>query len=219
MCSGDPWPQGARNSVTVTRPAVASLEAFTVASAPRNQRASPAPGCVAIDVTAGCTWVLICCLLLLGCGSRRRCSRSLDQMAQARASRPPRHPPGAPTSCPRARSTLALLGAVGSSSIVGRARELGVLDDWLDAVAAGKAGVALLEGEAGIGKSRLAAAACERAGRRSFVVSTASADELDRGRPFGVLSDALGSRLDLPDGSIAVPGLEFRLVDQLVEQV
>src|SRR4051794_20846244 len=181
MCSGEPWPQGARNSVTVTRPAVASLEALTVASAPRNQSASPAPGCMAIDMTAGWAWVLICCLLLLGCGPRRRRSRSLDQMGQARADRPPRHPPGAQTSGTGPRSTLAFLGAVGSSSIVGRARELEALEDWLDAVAAGAAGAALVEGEAGIGKSRLAAEACESAAKRSFAVSTASADELDRG--------------------------------------
>jgi DNA-binding CsgD family transcriptional regulator len=103
--------------------------------------------------------------------------------------------------------------------MVGRARELEALEDWLDAVAAGAAGAALLEGEAGIGKTRLAAAACESAAKRSFAVSTASADELDRGRPFGVLGDALGSRLEAPVGSVAVPGLEFRLVDQLVEQV
>src|SRR3954451_23228670 len=82
MCSGDPWPHGARNSVTETRPAVASLEALTVASAPRNQSASPAPGWMAIDVTAGWAWVLICCLLWLGCGPRRRRSRSLDQMGR-----------------------------------------------------------------------------------------------------------------------------------------
>src|SRR5215218_4302770 len=155
-------------------------------------------------------------------GSRRSWrSRSLflGHAWQARADRSPRHPPGAQTSGTRPRSTLSGLGAVDASSTVGRARELEALEDWLDAVAAGAAGAAMLEGEAGIGKSRLAAAACESAAKRSFAVSTASADELDRGRPFGVLGDALGSRLEVPAGSVAVPGLEFRLVDQLVEQV
>jgi DNA-binding CsgD family transcriptional regulator len=103
--------------------------------------------------------------------------------------------------------------------MVGRARELQLLEDWLAAAGAGAARVAVIEGEAGIGKSRLAAAVCESAAERSFAVSIASADELDRARPFGVLADALGSKLEVPAGLVAVPGLEFRLVDQLVEQV
>jgi predicted ATPase len=111
------------------------------------------------------------------------------------------------------------VGPAGLPSLVGRALELEALEDWLDAVAAGAAGAALLEGEAGIGKTRLAQAVRESAEKRSFVVSAASADELDRGRPFGVLGDALGATLDAPTGLAAVPGLEFRLVDQVVELV
>jgi predicted ATPase len=103
------------------------------------------------------------------------------------------------------------------SSLVGRAPVLRALEDWLDGVAAGGAGAALLEGEAGIGKTRLAEAVRESAVQRSFAVLAAAADELDRGRPFGVLSEALGARLDAPAGLAVVPGLEFRLVDQLVE--
>ena len=106
-----------------------------------------------------------------------------------------------------------------SSSTVGRGPELQALEDWLDGVVAGAAGAALLEGEPGIGKTRLAGAVCARATRASFTVMTAGADELDRGRPFGLLGDALGTRLEALAASVAVPGLEFRLVDQIVEQV
>lgn len=107
----------------------------------------------------------------------------------------------------------------GLVSLVGRAVECGALERWLVAVAGGRVGVALVEGEAGIGKSRMAAVACELATARSFTVFTAGADELDRGRPFGVLGDALGFVPQSPADAAAVPGLEYRLVDQLVERV
>ena len=48
---------------------------------------------------------------------------------------------------------------------------------------------------------------------------SARADELDRGRPFGVLADALGFVPEVPEGSVAVPGSEYRLVDQIVERL
>jgi hypothetical protein len=106
-----------------------------------------------------------------------------------------------------------------SERLVGRGVERGALERWLAAVVAGRAGLGLVEGEAGIGKTRLAGAACEIAAGLSFEVFAARADELDRGRPFGVLGDALGFAPQAPAGAVAVPGLEYRLVDQLVERV
>ena len=103
--------------------------------------------------------------------------------------------------------------------LVGRVLESGALEGWLREVRAGRAGCALLEGEAGIGKTRLVDAVCTAASRLSFELFRANADELDRARAFGVLGDALGAAPDVPAGSVAVPGLEFRVVDALVERV
>ncbi len=52
--------------------------------------------------------------------------------------------------------------------------------------------MAWLEGEAGIGKSTLIAAAAEVARERGFRVLAAGAEELDAHRPFGVVADCLG---------------------------
>ena len=65
----------------------------------------------------------------------------------------------------------------------------------------------------------LAQAALAAAAEASFGVFSARADELDRGRPFGVVANALGFVPEAPEGSVAVPGLEYRLVDQIVERL
>ena len=109
--------------------------------------------------------------------------------------------------------------AAASVSLVGRAAELSALGEWLGRVSAGKAGLGLIEGEPGIGKTRLAQAALAAAAEASFAVFSARADELQRSRPFGVLADALRFVPEVPEGSVAVPGLEYRLVDQIVERV
>jgi class 3 adenylate cyclase/DNA-binding CsgD family transcriptional regulator len=114
---------------------------------------------------------------------------------------------------------LSLLGAAASVSLVGRAGELSALDEWLRGVSAGRAGLGLIEGGPGMGKSRLAGTLVEAAVGAWFSVFSARADELDRDRPFGALADALEFVPEVPDGSVAVPGLEYRLVDQIVERV
>jgi hypothetical protein len=63
----------------------------------------------------------------------------------------------------------------GSSFLFGRARELTLLDARLSAAAAGQRGVVLLEGEPGIGKTRLADETCSRARSRDFVVARGAA--------------------------------------------
>jgi ATP/maltotriose-dependent transcriptional regulator MalT len=91
-----------------------------------------------------------------------------------------------------------------ASVLVGRAAELGLLDRVLDDARHGHGGAVFLLGEAGIGKSRLAA----EAGNRAF----AAGMRLLRGRssaigptvPFRPLTEALLSLVrggDLPDGS------------------
>ena len=59
---------------------------------------------------------------------------------------------------------------VSSEAIIGREGPLRVLDALLDEAARGRPGIALLSGEAGVGKTRIAAAAEERARARGMLV-------------------------------------------------
>jgi hypothetical protein len=73
----------------------------------------------------------------------------------------------------------------------GREVELRAVGDAFDRVAAGHPATLLVEGEAGIGKTRLLAEALDDAHSRGLEVVTGRAQELERTRPFGVLADTL----------------------------
>jgi DNA-binding NarL/FixJ family response regulator len=75
--------------------------------------------------------------------------------------------------------------------LVGRAGELGAIDDALDAVERGGAAAVELVGEPGIGKTRLLAELARRADRRGWLVLTGAASELERALPFWIFVDAL----------------------------
>ncbi len=68
--------------------------------------------------------------------------------------------------------------------IVGRAAELGELEGLLDRLAEGGSGTALIEGEAGIGKSRLIGAFLEGCGERGQSVLVGLGDSVERNRPY-----------------------------------
>ncbi len=125
--------------------------------------------------------------------------------------------------------------ASATERLLGREDELSVLSGALDASMGGGGAVAWLEGEAGIGKTSLMAAAAQLARRRGFSVLGASAEELDSHRPFGVVADCLGVERRSPDerragiarALSATPsadsdtlleggGLEFRLAEDLL---
>jgi DNA-binding CsgD family transcriptional regulator len=74
----------------------------------------------------------------------------------------------------------------GRTGLVERDRELGSLAGLLGAARAGDGGVLLVEGPAGIGKSALLAAACERAREAGMLALSARGGELERGFGFGV---------------------------------
>jgi len=76
--------------------------------------------------------------------------------------------------------------------LLGREEELSALSALLEDSARGVGAMAWLEGEAGIGKSTLIAAAAEVADERGFRVLAAGAEELDAHRAFGVVADCLG---------------------------
>ena len=74
----------------------------------------------------------------------------------------------------------------------GREAEIGKLGEALDRAASGQLAIALIEGEAGIGKSRLLAEVLAAGASRGMQIATSRAEELERARPFGVVADALG---------------------------
>jgi DNA-binding NarL/FixJ family response regulator len=75
--------------------------------------------------------------------------------------------------------------------LVGRAAELEALEAALATVERGRPAILELQGEPGIGKTRLLAELRRRADRRGHLVLTGSASELERDLPFWVFVDAL----------------------------
>jgi predicted ATPase len=81
----------------------------------------------------------------------------------------------------------------------GREAELRALGDAVRQVASGHPAVVLVEGEAGIGKTRLLTETLTGARARGLQVVAGQAQELERTRPFGILADALACTPTSPD--------------------
>jgi DNA-binding SARP family transcriptional activator len=75
--------------------------------------------------------------------------------------------------------------------LVGRDEELDLLEEVLDSLFAGRGGLVLLGGEAGVGKSRLAMEVAERAARRGAATLRGAAYEQERQLPYGPFVEAL----------------------------
>jgi DNA-binding CsgD family transcriptional regulator len=125
------------------------------------------------------------------------------------------------------------------SAIRGREAEIAVLGDALELAQSGRRAVVLIEGEAGIGKTRLLDAALEDARRRGMQVAAGRAEELEGMRPFGLMTGVFGCTRSSPDPRRAAiaellsgaagernpitvtsdPGLRFRVVDALADLV
>ena len=82
-----------------------------------------------------------------------------------------------------------------AEQLVGRAEELGGLDDALAELAQGRSVAIELVGEPGIGKTRLLAELARRAEERGHLVLSGRAAELERDLPFWVFVDALDEYL------------------------
>jgi len=78
------------------------------------------------------------------------------------------------------------------SPIVGRSTELGGILQILAHASNGQGGMVLLQGEAGIGKTFLLEAALRQAEDLGFRCFCGAAEELERHRPFGAISESLG---------------------------
>ncbi|MFJ8581120.1 AAA family ATPase [Micromonospora sp. NPDC093277] len=109
--------------------------------------------------------------------------------------------------------------------LVGRDDTMAVLDSAVAAVARGTGGCVVVEGPAGIGKSRILATAMELAGARGVSVAAGRATELDRVAPLTTFLAALrGSAPPVLDESRLADltrhqDAKFWLVDRLCEFV
>jgi DNA-binding CsgD family transcriptional regulator len=125
---------------------------------------------------------------------------------------------------------------VASPSLVGRDREVEALRRAITQAAAGHGQVVLLEGEPGIGKTRLVEAACDHAQRAGFEVAAGGCDDLAPARPFAAILAALSITADSVDAERSAlaalidthddsepasaesahnPGLQYRVMDAL----
>ena len=91
-------------------------------------------------------------------------------------------------------------------ALQGRDAQLDVLRDAMARAAARHLTIVTVEGEAGIGKSRLLAAALDVARARALQVVRGRSEELERNRPFGLWTDALDCVPSSPDPRRAALG-------------
>ena len=85
--------------------------------------------------------------------------------------------------------------SIRSTQLLERDGELQALDDAIAGTLAGTAQLVLIEGPAGIGKSRLVAEARRRAAEAGLLVLSARGSELEHEYPFGVVRQLLEPRL------------------------
>ena len=108
---------------------------------------------------------------------------------------------------------------LGRPAFVGRGAECAELLGRLDAARAGRGGLALVVGEAGIGKTRLAEEVAALAAWRGWGVCVGRGEELAIARPFAPLSQALAAALPRPRRqqlSRAVPAEALATVERMV---
>ena len=114
------------------------------------------------------------------------------------------------------RTLLPVLDTDYSRIFVGRQVELNVVEERLQQVLDGRGALLLLEGEAGVGKTRLAYQVLGQAGQRGATVISATCQVLERDLPFAPLADSLGRYLyGLPD--MVVRSLPAASLGQLMQ--
>ncbi len=105
---------------------------------------------------------------------------------------------------PEARATIPRMERGTERDLVGRDKEVEDLCDLVDGVAASHAGrVIIVEGEGGIGKTRLLEEVLAYAKLREFKVLEAACEELERTLPFAAIGRALGATRNAPDARLA----------------
>ncbi len=86
-----------------------------------------------------------------------------------------------------------------ATQFVGREPELTVLRALVERASSGAGGSIVVEGEAGVGKTRLVEELVRQLDRRRLRVLTAAAEELDGGQPFRPVADALAIASEIDD--------------------
>ncbi len=95
----------------------------------------------------------------------------------------------------------------GGQGLLERESELADLDRRVDAVVAGEGGMVLIEGPAGIGKTRLLGEARRLAGESGMRILSARAGELEREFPFGVVRQLFEGVVNDPEArEVALSG-------------
>lgn len=114
------------------------------------------------------------------------------------------------------RTLLPVLDPDYTRIFVGRQPELDQLEERLQGVLSGNGALVLLEGEAGVGKTRLAYQLLGRAADEGATVISATCQVLERDLPFAPLADSLGRYLyGLPD--VVVRSLPAASLAQMVQ--
>jgi predicted ATPase len=124
-----------------------------------------------------------------------------------------------------------------TEALIGRGRELELLGGVVREVTGGAARTVLVEGEAGIGKTRLLRSAIAVARESGVAVFQGEAHPLERTRPFGALVEALElrsrssdprraaiGRLLAGEGTVApdsppAGALQFRVVEEIIDLI
>ncbi len=121
-------------------------------------------------------------------------------------------------------------------SLVGREAELALVEAALRQLSADRSSVLVIEGEAGIGKTRLVQSMLDEARSRDMAAFCGQAHPFERTRPFGLVAAALGLSRRSPDPRRAAIGMlledrsqgaqagaagdiQYRIVEEIVDLV
>ncbi len=92
-----------------------------------------------------------------------------------------------------------MVDATPAATLQGRKSEMDVLLGALNTLATGRPVQVFVEGEAGIGKTRLLTETVAEARARGFQIAQGQGEELERTRPFGAIAEALDCQPSSPD--------------------
>src|SRR5262252_3262650 len=125
-------------------------------------------------------------------------------------------------------------GVPSAEGPVGREAELGLVAAVVRQLSEGRAAALVIEGEAGIGKTRLVQSIVDDAHSRDVAVFCGQAHPFEHTRPFGVVAAALDLSRRSPDprraaigallagqdaGARAGGGIQYRVVEEIVDLV